>query len=515
MVLLLLAACGGGGLDGGGLAAPVPCSTPLAAGLAAAPDAGDDTLQIVNDSAALSAQVNCLEQPVPITAAGRQKAGGNGDPGVRLTLVAEVSSPAVVGRPEFLGGTLDDLSAGGAFVGQGTRVFTVEIDGTGAVDTFRWSDDGGQTWMGGLTAIDGAAQPLADGVTVAFGALTGHAVGDAWRIEAGVLQAASVDIKGDSIIVGYNTAGAPRLGGIQVFHMQHGFPVLTSQALFRDADIHAVSASGGSDQGTAVYAAGAARKDDGAAPAMLERIRLVGQHMVLDGHARMGLPSFATTGVTAVHAGVLYAASGNTGGLAVIDDAAFSVIDYLPMGDARWLAGGTHTLGLLAGGAPGQGGALVMFDVGNQGGALARNSFAVAGADVPEAKNTVELAGDTAVVAAGPAGVQVLDLADGALLAELPVPTGVTADPLDSVANAATVDNDVMFVSFGGAGIYAARADRHFTKPGGGAITVDLLGRLDFGDRASANHVAYKADYLYVAAGLGGLKIVRVACDPR
>jgi hypothetical protein len=36
------------------------------------------------------------------------------------------------------------------------------------------------------------------------------------------------------------------------------------------------------------------------------------------------------------------------------------------------------------------------------------------------------------------------------------------------------------------------------------------LGKLKFGNLQSANHVAFKGDYLYVAAGLGGLKIVKI-----
>jgi hypothetical protein len=37
-----------------------------------------------------------------------------------------------------------------------------------------------------------------------------------------------------------------------------------------------------------------------------------------------------------------------------------------------------------------------------------------------------------------------------------------------------------------------------------------MLGKLQFGSLQSVNHVAFKANYLYVAAGLGGLKIARI-----
>ena len=37
-----------------------------------------------------------------------------------------------------------------------------------------------------------------------------------------------------------------------------------------------------------------------------------------------------------------------------------------------------------------------------------------------------------------------------------------------------------------------------------------MLGRLRFGDLQSVNHVTYRSGHLFIAAGLGGLKIVKV-----
>jgi len=42
---------------------------------------------------------------------------------------------------------------------------------------------------------------------------------------------------------------------------------------------------------------------------------------------------------------------------------------------------------------------------------------------------------------------------------------------------------------------------------------ITVLGKLRFDDLQSANHVAYKNKYLLVAAGLGGVKVVRVKTD--
>lgn len=90
-----------------------------------------------------------------------------------------------VSAPVFTGGGLDDLSVGGAFTGTGTTHFRVQIDGTGTPDTFRWSDDGGATWTASAVAITGSAQTLTDGVTITFGATTGHTDTDTWDFYAG------------------------------------------------------------------------------------------------------------------------------------------------------------------------------------------------------------------------------------------------------------------------------------------------------------------------------------------
>lgn len=64
---------------------------------------------------------------------------------------------------------------------QGTpRTGTVEY----IPNTFKWSDDGGSTWDAEDVAMTGLAQTLNNGVTVTFGATTGHAKGDYWEFTA-------------------------------------------------------------------------------------------------------------------------------------------------------------------------------------------------------------------------------------------------------------------------------------------------------------------------------------------
>ena len=76
---------------------------------------------------------------------------------------------------------LDDLVVSGNFTNPQSLNFKVEIDGTGTTDTFRWSIDGGISYIEErVEIIRGSAQSLADGLSVTFANATGHGLGDNW-----------------------------------------------------------------------------------------------------------------------------------------------------------------------------------------------------------------------------------------------------------------------------------------------------------------------------------------------
>src|SRR5262249_24526672 len=56
---------------------------------------------------------------------------------------------------------------------------------TGTPDSFQWriSTDGGATFgaWSSPVSVDGSAQSLSNGITVTFGATTGHTLGDTWQ----------------------------------------------------------------------------------------------------------------------------------------------------------------------------------------------------------------------------------------------------------------------------------------------------------------------------------------------
>ena len=86
---------------------------------------------------------------------------------------------AGIGSAVFEGKGLNDATSGGTFTGIVDMDYRVKITTAAATDKFQYSDDGGVTWSGEIDIVSGAIA-LNNGVTITFGATTGHTVGDKW-----------------------------------------------------------------------------------------------------------------------------------------------------------------------------------------------------------------------------------------------------------------------------------------------------------------------------------------------
>ncbi len=80
----------------------------------------------------------------------------------------------------FAGAGLNDTTFTGIYTGTVAGVLSIEIDATGAPDTYKWSIDGGPEITG--ISITGGGQVVVDGVIVTFAATTGHTLGDLWLV---------------------------------------------------------------------------------------------------------------------------------------------------------------------------------------------------------------------------------------------------------------------------------------------------------------------------------------------
>src|SRR6267378_4807802 len=314
-----------------------------------------------------------------------------------------------------------------------------------------------------------------------------------------MLQATSVSIVGNLAVVSYNMIGNPYLGGVDVIDITNkNHPVLTSEALFQNTDVSAVTTSG-----VNVYLAEATGDTGFASPAVFEVVKLVGNQLVLTGNTRAGLSSFAATSVA--FGTRVYATSGDAGSLFMLNPATFAVTSSIPLADARWVAVGGGQVAVVQG-MPGK---LAVYNESDM--SLVR-SWPFKGADIAQSKSQAELVGGKAFIAAGDSGVQVLNPLTGAFLGQVPRPNpdSLGLSPAVVVTNAVAIDQDLMFISNGEAGVYLAQGSQAFSTSGTGAQTITMQGKLRFGNLQSVNHVALQSGLLMVAAGLGGLKIVQV-----
>ncbi|MBT9169051.1 MAG: hypothetical protein DDT19_02403 [Syntrophomonadaceae bacterium] len=94
----------------------------------------------------------------------------------------DVAGASSIGPLTFTGTGLRTATLSGVYTGKDTQTLRIQIDGVGIPNTFRWSIDGGATWVRTGIPITGTAQLLGFiGVSVTFGATTGYTLHDFWQ----------------------------------------------------------------------------------------------------------------------------------------------------------------------------------------------------------------------------------------------------------------------------------------------------------------------------------------------
>ena len=316
-----------------------------------------------------------------------------------------------------------------------------------------------------------------------------------------VLQATAVSIVGNLAVVSYGMVGSQYIGAVDVIDVSNkNQPVLVSEALFQNTDVFAVTTSGQN-----VYVAEATGDTGFASPAVFEIMQLSGNQLVLSGNKRRGLSSFVATSV-APGASRAFATSGDAGGLFGLNPSTLAVTDSIPLHDARWVTVSGGKVVVIQG-TPGK---LTVYNESNMG---LVGSWSFAGADIAESKSQADIAGGKAFIAAGDSGVRVHSISTGLQVGVVPRPNpdSLGLSPSVVVTNSVAIDQDLMFISNGEAGVYLAQGSQAFSTTGSEVQqTIAVRGKLRFGNLQSVNHVALSSGTLIVAAGLGGLKIVQV-----
>ena len=329
------------------------------------------------------------------------------------------------------------------------------------------------------------------------------------KVDGRVVQATAISPpRRFTFLVSYNTSGTPFVGAVDFVINPFGLtPRLVSAVTFSDSDVSAVALD---DEW--FYAAQATGAAGFATPATVERLSLAPSGILLENNDRYDLSSFAATSVLPLETEV-YVTTGDNGHIYALNTSDMSTVGQYALTDARWVAHDADNGRIVV--VQGTPGRISVFQEGDlPGGSMTLlNTFPFPGALVPESKSTVEVVGGKAFIAAGPEGVQVMCLDDGRIVGSVPRPDpfALGLDPSVVVTNAVTVDEDLMFISNGEAGVYIAAGAAEFAStPCNAPQNITMLGHLRFDALQSVNHVDYENKRLLIAAGLGGLKIVRV-----
>ncbi|ATL49048.1 hypothetical protein COR50_18770 [Chitinophaga caeni] len=302
------------------------------------------------------------------------------------------------------------------------------------------------------------------------------------------LRATNVDIEGNYAYVGYNREGATYLGGVSVFDISDvQQPKLIAEAIFPSTDISSVKFYQGK-----LYVSGATNLDKDTS---FNSPAVVGYVTISNGIPTGDFKLFDVPGQVATDIAIannkLYVASGSNGGLSILNLSSFDGEAYVSSEDLRAVTVMTNKIAVLSGTK-----GITTFTSAAE---LIRNITMPV--DIAETQRNIDSYGDYLLVAAGKNGVQYYNSNSGEKTGQLDLPTDLPSDidPEDVVTNGVSNNEGLFFAANGAAGLY-------LTKPTSDNA-LELLGSLDL--NGSANYIKSSGNYIFVANGKGGLKIIK------
>lgn len=302
------------------------------------------------------------------------------------------------------------------------------------------------------------------------------------------LQANHVFVKDNYAYVAYTMQGEDYSGAVDVIDVSNPYsPKVVSAARMLHTDITALTVANGK-----LWLAAAANRDQ--FPELTSSAIIISMPlqngMVTDDYTIIPLEGQVTTDVVA-YGDSFFATSGDNGKVYKGKMSDYSALTGVALEDLRAVLYANGEIITLSGEH-----GIQVFDS-NQ--LQLKRSFATA-SDVKEAKRTMDTHEQKVMVAEGFHGVGVYDVTTGQKLQTLPIKslTNEAVDPMEVVSNAVSVNESKMFVANGAAGLAVYQA----------AQQMDWLGNI--GIDGSSNYVKSEGDFIYVASGKGGLKIIKM-----
>jgi hypothetical protein len=309
------------------------------------------------------------------------------------------------------------------------------------------------------------------------------------------LQASHVRIVDHYAYVTYNTQGPRYLGGVDVVDISSpNAPELVSSVLYinvetnKGKDVSSVDVKFSPSAKSILWITGSDETRDSA---FVERYELNSSNQFESGQSvNFSLKGYVGTDVRFYNDKV-YVTSGTGGGLTILDNQ-MKEVSFMNMQNARSVDV-NKDFEIALGGNPGH-----LYNPGIW-------DKEIGGANDPEAKSIIRLYNKFALVALGEEGLKCYDVSSNmpsTVISGLPgpaVPEGES--PLDYVTNGVSVsDNGWVYIANGAAGLDIAKIDTNGQLTWMGNVNLD----------ASVNFVEANANYVFVARGLLGLKILKV-----
>ncbi|MDT0645681.1 hypothetical protein RM545_03170 [Zunongwangia sp. F260] len=340
----------------------------------------------------------------------------------------------------------------------------------------------------GITTISGARNSKKKDVSeIGQIALEQIATIDPPVLDGQAMRANHVDIDGDYAYVAYTKEGATYLGGIDIIDISNKFePKVISRVTTNSADVNALFYKENKIYFTGAY------NDQTADPvrAFYGTVETAGGEFTSDFTAQKF--SLGQAGVDILpFDNSFIAVSGSDGVIASYDSNLKAEASYSDLRSAAYANGNLVALS-------GDNGLLVLD---NQNLTI-KKEIALSGL-VAESKRTMEFLGNLLMVSEGAAGIGIYNTETWDLVTRLPIKTIPDAEIAEGekVTNAVSSIDEFILMANGGAGFGIARLDASKALAEEGIIGID----------GSANYVKAKGDYIFVASGTGGLRILKMS----
>ncbi len=304
------------------------------------------------------------------------------------------------------------------------------------------------------------------------------------------LTAAHVMVEGDYAYVAYNTAGEEYAGAIDIINVADpNDPKVTSRVVYMNADINSLQFSNGF-----LYAVGgmdATSTFTALSNSFITKIPVFSGVMDTNAGVIYGFQPGDNATDIFIAGNEVYVTSGKEGSITTYDTNNLNIIKEASFTDLRSLTFQENKVVLLDASV----GIRVLDAQLNPVKDIAINSdFGLF------TKRTIDFRGDKIIVAEGPKGAGVYSYTSGTLIQYIPIILDPSQPPIgDIVNNAVAINEDMVLMANGGAGLSVSDDEGNTTKPYG---VIQLNG--------SINYVQTKGDYVFAASGQEGLQIIKL-----